>query len=300
MNELKSREFKKKLFISVYLLPPFILYVIAVLYPNIYSVFLSFFSWDGLSPNKVFVWIENFKSIIKDEIVWKALYNNLYFSLWTMLFVITLALFFAFIIVRKDFREKKLYKVLFFFPNIMSIVIVSLLWLFVYNPSFGLLSGAMKSLGMEDLIRVWLGEINIVRKALIVPQVWSAVGFYMLIYIASLQNIPKTLYEAAYLDGANERQQFFKISLPLVWNNIRTTIIYFFAMSFNGGFSLITIMTNGGPNRESEVLVTYMYQRAFASAQYGYGAAISVLILSFTFAVYFLLTKVIRSEVYEY
>lgn len=296
----KRINFNRNAFIAIYIIPAFLLYFLGVLLPNILAVLLSMGKWNGFTMDFGWVGLDNYRTLITDPLILKAFLNNMYFAVFSMAFTIAIALCFAAIFCSGSFREGKLYKSIYFFPNIMSIVVISMLWKFIYNPSFGLLNGFLKGIGLERLSRVWLGDLETVKIALLVPQIWMSIGLYMLIYIAAIQNITNDIYEAAIIDGAGRISQFFGITLPLLWNVIKITMVYFMANALNAGFALIKIMTGGGPNNESIVLTTYLYQQAFQGANFGYGAAIGTLILVIGLGFYLFVEKVFKSENYQY
>ena len=297
-RKLRSEKFYRKGFILLNVVPIFTLFCIGILLPNLFSVILSFFKWNGLSWNFKFMGLENYKDMFSDPIVWKAFWNNMYFAFFTMLLTITIGLAISAILCNNTVRHSRFFMAIFYFPNVMSSVVVSLLWKFMYDPQFGIINAVLRGVGLDSWAKIWLGDIHTVRPALVVPQVWSCIGLYLLIYTATIKGINPSLYEASPLDGASKVKQF--TTLPLIWPTIRMTLVYFMAGALNTGFAFIRIMTNGGPNRESEVLTSYLYERAFTQGNYGFGAAIGVVILIIGFAFYFLIEKVFKSEVYEY
>jgi N-acetylglucosamine transport system permease protein len=295
-----DRKFYRDGFIFIYVFPAFLLYLIGILLPNIAAVLMSFIRWDGFTFNFKWVGTANYAKMLGDPMILKAFLNNMYFAFFTMAFTIAIALFFAAVFCKSNLRETPVYKTIYFFPNIMSMVVISLLWSFMYNPQFGLINSLLKALGLESLTRVWLGDLSIVKAAIIVPQVWMSVGLYMLIYIAAIQNITNDLYEAATIDGASMIKQFFRITLPLIWDIIKVTMVYFMANALNAGFTIIKIMTNGGPNNETIVLSTYLYNTAFQNVNFGYGASIGTFILVIGLCFYLFIEKVLKSESYQY
>lgn len=294
------RNFNRRGFIFIYVFPAFLLYFLGILLPNIIAVLMSFMRWNGFTFDFKWVGLVNYQKLLKDPLILKAFLNNMYFALFTMIFTIIIALFFASVFCNKSIKEAPLYKAVYFFPNVMSVVVVAMLWKFMYNPQFGIITAGLKALGLESLTRVWLGDLGTVKPALIIPQVWMSVGLYMVIYISAIQNITNDLYEAATIDGAGKVIQFFKITLPLVWNIIKITMVYFMANALNAGFALIKIMTNGGPNNESIVLTTYLYQNAFQNSDFGYGASIGTFVLVIGLCFYLFVEKVLKSENYQY
>jgi len=298
-RRIGTKEFNRRAFILLTVVPGFVYFCIFIIFPNILAILLSLYKWNGMSWKFNWVGTYNYKKLFKDPIFYKALGNNVYFALVSMALVIVIALFLAAIMSNKSIKRVGFFRSIFYFPNVMSVVVVSLMWKFMYDPQLGIINVVLRGLGFENLARIWLGDINTVRPALVVPQVWGGVGLYILVYMTTMRSINPNVYESAEIDGASKIRQFFSITLPLIVPTIRTTMIYFMAGALNGGFALVRIMTNGGPNRESTVLTSYLYEKAFTTSDYGYGAAIGVFILIVGFIMYFLIEKIFKSEVYE-
>lgn len=286
---------KKKGFIAIYLIPTLILYGVFCLYPCIKALFMSLCSWSGFSDDIKFVGMANFKRLIADPVVWEALKNNLFILVFCTLFTFTLALLFALMVAKSKRKIHKGFRIIYFIPYVMSISVVSVLWMFIYNPSFGLLNEFLNKIGLEKLTHVWLGEESVIMGALTVPLVWINVGFYMIMFIAAILNISEDCYEAAAIDGANKRQQFWNVTIPGIWQEIRTSLIFFCVTAFNYSFELVYVMTKGGPNRSSELLTTYLYQNAFTYSDYGYASAIGALLFGILFLIIFIIMQIMKA-----
>ena len=282
---------KKKSLIILYLIPTLIIYGVFCVYPCLKSLFLSLCSWSGFSDEITFVGLENFRRLVKDPIVWKALGNNLFILVFCTLFTFTLALAFAVMVTKSRRRYHKGLRIIYFIPYVMSIAVVAVLWTFIYNPSFGLVNGFLEKIGLSALQHVWLGESDVIMGALVVPLVWINVGFYMVMFIAAILNISEDCYEAAAIGGANKRQQFWHVTIPGIWQEIRTSLVFFCVTAFNYSFELVYVMTKGGPNRASELLTTYLYEHAFTYSDYGYASAIGVLLFAVLFLIIFIIMK---------
>ena len=289
-----------KSFIAVNLLPTLILYDVFYIYPFLKTFYVSLFSWRGLSKNMKFIGFANFAKLFKDPIIWKATKNNLFFLFWGTIVIFLFSLFFSTVMARKKFKEMGFYRIVFFFPNMLSIIVVGLIWKFIYNPSFGILNTVMEFLGLGKYIKVWLGDPSTVMGALVVPQAWMYIGFYMLLFFAAMQNIPEELYESAKLDGAGEIRQLFSITIPLIWETMRTAFVFFVINAFSKTFNLVFVVTRGGPSRSSELLTTYLYQNAFQFSDFGYATAIGVYLFVILFVISFIVLKFTKAETYEY
>ncbi|MEG1636538.1 MAG: sugar ABC transporter permease, partial [Cellulosilyticaceae bacterium] len=195
-----------------------------------------------------------------------------------------LSLFFAAALTQSKLKEKNFYRVIFFFPNVLSIVVIGVLFKNIYEPNTGILNSLLKGVGLENLTHAWLGESKTVLWAIVIAMVWQAVGYYMVMYMAGMDGISPELYEAADIDGASKFTQFFKITIPMIWSIIRVTIVFFITSTLNMSFLFVNVMTNGGPNSQSEVLLTYMYRQAFTNSNFGYAMAIAVVIFVLAFA----------------
>ena len=153
---------------------------------------------------------------------------------------------------------------------------------------------------MDGLVHQWMGEPKIVLYSVIFALVWQAIGYYMVMYMASMAAIPEDLYEAASIDGATQIQSFFTVTLPLIWSNIRTTLTFYIISTINLSFLFVQIMSDGGPNGTTEVFLNYMYKQSYGAGAYGYGMAIGVVVFLFSFALSAIVNKITDREVLEF
>lgn len=214
--------------------------------------------------------------------------------------IMVLALFIAVALTQLKIKEAPFYRIVFFFPNIMSIVVIGILWTFIYNPSMGLVNSGLEFLGLESLARPWLGSETWALPSLVLPSIWAGIGLFMLILMGAISNISKSYYEAAEIDGASEWQQFWKVTLPLIWPQIKISILYIVITTLNGSFIIVQVMTGGGPNNSTHVMGSYLYQQAFVQYNFGYGATIGVMILILSLITVLILQFLMRSEKTEY
>lgn len=278
LASIKSERIRKSAIFLLFVLPALALYIYMVAIPFFKTFYYCFTDWNGMTDTYNFVNLENFDKLIHDGKIWQSLKHNLVFCVVGGILTFGIALFNAAVITQSKLRERQLYRIIFFFPNILSVVIVAVIWSFVFNPSFGILNAAMEFLGLGDYIRVWLGDKSTVVFALIVPWVWMSVGFYMVLFISAIEGIPASLLEAAEIDGANSVQKFFRITMPLLKETTKTALVFFFINAFSGVFTLVNVMTNGEPAGASEVLTNYMYRTAFQHNRFGYATAIGVFV----------------------
>lgn len=277
---MKTAKRQRIILFLLFAIPGLILFIYLFAIPFLETFYYCFTDWNGISKTFNFVGIENFARLLKDKYIWIALWNNIKFCVIGGALTFGLAIFDAVAITQGKLREKHLYRVVFYIPNILSAVIISMLWMFIYNPNSGLLNGLLNGLGLEDWTRIWLGDKQTVVPCLIAVWVWMSMGFYMVMYISAIEGIPAELFEAADIDGATVWSKFRFITWPLVIETTKTSLVFFFINAFSGCFTLVNVMTEGGPARSSEVLSHYMYSTAFAQSQFGYASAIGVFIFA--------------------
>ena len=286
-----------------FLLPALVLYGAFVLWPYAQAIYVSFTSWRGVSPSKPWVGLDNYERAWNDPRLTDALSRNAQILIVLPLVTIAIALTFAALFTQGSnaIRGASFYRVVFFFPQVISAVIVGILWSYVYHPNVGLLNGVLGAVGLGSLERAWLGNPTTILWAIVAVAVWSSVGFYMVIYIASMQSIPTSFYEAATLDGANRWTTFKDFTFPLIWETLRTTLIYIgiIALDF---FVLVQVMTGGGvgSGRRAEVAALYLYNQAFDRSRWGYASAIGVILLVLTLLLSVVIMRLTRRETYEF
>ena len=292
-------ERQKYRLIVPFLLPALLLYSLFVVYPALRSMWVSLHFWRGLSANMQFVGLFNFQKMVEDEIFWTALGHNLIYLATLPLAIIALALFFAFL-VTQGIRGAHFFRITFFFPQVISLVAVGVLWSFVYHPTIGILNAILELVGLGGLTRAWLGDVGTVLPAVGAVVVWHAVGFYMVLLIAAMQQIPTDFYEAARLDGASAWQLFRHVTFPLLWDTTQVAFV-FLAIGALDMFAITqTMLIEGGPNRAGEVLATYLFRAAFVQSAFGYATAIAVTLFAIKFVFSALTLTLARRERLEY
>ena len=269
---------RSRLSVLVFLIPPLALYGIAVLFPILQSLFLSFFEWDGISP-MTFVGAENYiKMLTGDTVFWKAFGNTLGYVAICLVLQLGGALIVASLLTVLR-RGREVVKTFYLLPAVISTVAIAFLFQRVYSlDPVGLINQVLAFIGLGNLQNAWLSDVSTVLAAVSLPEGWRFTGLYMLIIYAALLAVPAELEEAAKLDGASWWQTFWRIRFPYirpVW--ITTTILA--TTNALRGFDIPYLLTNGGPGQSSELLTTYMYKTAFTSTNYGYASAISVFVV---------------------
>ncbi|WP_446215840.1 carbohydrate ABC transporter permease [Micromonospora sp. IBHARD004] len=290
-----------------FLLPPLVLYGIFVLSPYLQAFQISTTDWLGYSAQADPVGLANFRTLLHDGYVWNALKNNAFLLALVPVLTIALGLFFATMLTmggRKGragvsgVRGTSVYRLVYFFPQVLSVVIIALLWKEIYHPNSGLLNGALRAVGLPA--PTWLGDPRFAFWCVLAVMVWSNVGFYVVLFGAAMQAIPRDIYEAVLLDGASRAVMLRKITIPLLWDTVQVAWIYL-AIAALDGFILVQLMTNGGPNFSSDVIGNRMYDTAFGSeTKFGYASAIGVVMFFLTLSVAVLALRAARRDRIEY
>ncbi|MFB5662172.1 carbohydrate ABC transporter permease [Alteribacillus sp. HJP-4] len=287
-------------FLAFCIVPTLMLFLIFTVYPLVSGLYYSFFDWSGSSANREFIGFANYSTLLSDNIFPRAVLHD-YFLVVTKVFgIMILATFFAVALTQLKIKEAPFYRVIFFFPNIMSVVVIGILWTFIYNPNLGIINSGLSFLGLEQLTRPWLGDPDTALASLVLPSVWAGIGLFMLMLMGGILNIPKSFYEAATVDGAGEWQQFWKVTVPLVWPQIKNSILYIVITTLNGSFIIVQVMTEGGPDNATQVMGSYLYQQAFVRNNFGYGATIGVAILIISLFTVIVLQKFLKREKIQY
>jgi ABC-type sugar transport system permease subunit len=270
---------------ALFLLPAAIVLVLFMGVPMVNAIILSFQSWNGMSP-PVWAGLNNYATLFKDKLFLVALGNTAYFTIITVIFQSTIPLLIA-SLLNSGVRGSTVFRTLYFMPVIISLAISGLLWAMIYEPNFGVLNSTLRSIGLGGLAQLWLANRATVMPSVIIVSIWQSLGFYLVIYFAALQNIPRELYEAASIDGANAWQRFMNVTVP----GLRPVIVLVIVLNTINGvkvFDQIWVMTAGGPNHASDTLGTYLYSMAFgamgsSNPQFGYATSIAIVILLLSF-----------------
>lgn len=290
-------------FIFCCLAPAVILFAIFMLIPTIDVFRMSLYKWGGYTAEKTFVGLDNFKTLLQSEKFYQAFQNSVLLIVIVTIVTFAMAIIFAAILTREKLKGQTFFRVVFYIPNILSVVVISAIFSAIYDPNQGLLNSFLNLFRGQDGVDnpiLWLGSQKLVIYSIIIAMVWQAIGYYMVMYMASMANIPDSLYESASLEGAGRIKQFFSITLPLIWTNIRTTLTFFVISTINMSFLMVKAMTNGGPDGASNVFLSYMYQEAYTNSSYGYGMAIGVAVFLFSFALAAVLNAVTKREEIEF
>jgi multiple sugar transport system permease protein len=256
----------------IFLAPFLIFFSIFVVKAVASAVEMSFYDWQVLRPTRLFIGVENYIELFNDDVWWQALQNTVIFTIMTVTGTTIVALLAA-VAVTQPIRGQDFFRVLLYMPSLFSVGAVGLIWVWLLSNQFGIINYGLSFLGIQPIN--WLGDPSLVLPSLSLTTIWWGFGFPMLIFIAGLQGIPEHLYEAARIDGANGRQIFFNITLPL----LQPTILFVTVTGVIAQFQVYGqpfIMTTGGPGRASYTVIFYLYQAAWQAFRMGYGSAVAV------------------------
>ncbi len=288
-------------FVALCLSPAVILFTVFMVIPTINVFRMSLYKWGGYSNHKTFVGLDNFKTLFQDLKFFQSFQNTILLIVVATVFTMALALAFAAILSRERIAGQNFFRVIFYIPNILSVVVIAAIFSAIYDPSHGMLNSIISVFkGPKASPILWLGDQNIVIYSIAGAMIWQAIGYYMVMYMASMSSIPESLYECASLEGAGRFRQFFEITLPLIWTNIRTTLTFFIISTINMSFLFVKAMTSGGPDGSTEVFLSYMYKQAYTNSSYGYGMAIGVVVFVFSFALSAIVNQVTKREPLEF
>ncbi len=258
------------LWISLFLLPSLMGFLVFIIYPVFYSLGVSFTDWDLINPMK-FVGIKNYQSLVNDSTFWNSLKNTFLFIIGYLPSVMIIGLLVA-LLLNSKLCLKPVFRGVYFLPVVTSWVAVSLVWKWLFNPKYGLINYFLTMIGLHG--PNWLNDPKTAMLAIIITSVWKDIGFIMVLYLGGLQNISVSLYEAADIDGADKWHQFWKITLPM----LKQTTFFVSMISLINSFQVfdqVNIMTAGGPGDATTVLVQNIYNSAFKYSEMGYAAAMS-------------------------
>jgi len=271
------------------------LYTTLLLYPTVQSLIYSLQDWRGLSGS--FVGLANFAELLHDKTVLGGACNNLRFLALSVVLQLPIALTLAFMLSRRE-KVAGFYRFVYFIPGLIGSATMALLWGFIYEQRHGLLNNLMRSAGLSYIIQPWLSKDGIVQWAVAVPGVYMGAGFFIIIFMAAMSEIPESLYEAAAIDGAGGWQQLIHITLP----SIRGVYIMATVLAVTGALSAFTfpfILTQGGPLHRTETLTSYAVWQAFSNFRRGYGSAIAVFHFAIAVTATLLIRKLGRREQQE-
>lgn len=295
---MKNRQNRQKkaqplpvLFICISVLPAVILTLMFTIWPTVQALYLSFTNATSLGLNNKFVALDNYIYMFHDKSFIQALKNTAKLMAVVPVITIFCSLVLAFVLNQCKLKEMVLYRTLFYFPNIVSLTVVGIIWSFVFHPNVGIINKILGAVGLESLQRSWLGDSKTALWCIAFTLLWQAAGYYMVMHIAAMDGISPEIYESATLDGASAWRKLVSITMPLMKDIIGITFVLALSGTINLSFVLSQVMTGGGPNGASSVLLQYMYTQGFVNGNFGYAMAITVFTLAISVALSMLSRK---------
>ena len=288
------RSKERSRFIALCVAPAAILFFIFMVLPTVNVFRMSFFERGAYSPTETFVGLSNFKVLFQDAKFISAMQNTVLLIVTVTLVTFFFAIVFAAILTREKIRGQNFFRVIFYIPNILSVVVIAGIFSAIYKPENGMLNSILSAISGRDIMILWKDQ-QMVIISIIIAMVWQAIGYYMVMYMASMSAVPVDLYESASLDGAGRMAQFFQITLPLIWTNIRTTLTFFIISTINMAFLFVKAMVAKGM---ADVGLSFMYTQKDAGL-YGYAMAAGVVIFLFSFLLSAMVNKVTKRDVLE-
>jgi raffinose/stachyose/melibiose transport system permease protein len=267
---------RSRSFVVLALLPALLIFLVFAIIPIFWSGYYGFFDWKGLGAAK-FIGFNNYEMMLQDPVFWRALKNNLILVASAIIGQVPIALLLALLLLKNSWFNRILRSAVFL-PMVLSTVVVGLIWGYIYHPQIGLLNQVLELLGLDSWTRAWLSDPKINMFAVSIPINWANVGPYLIIFIAALQNISSEIDDAAKIDGAIGWRKLFYITLPIIWGTVVVTMVLCISGSLKA-FDHVIVMTGGGPAQSTELLATYMYNNSFTVYRYGYGSAVSTMII---------------------
>ncbi len=290
---------KKKIYPWWFVLVPVLLYVCFFLVPSLLGVFYSFTDWNSRSMGKVsFVGLKNYMEIFTSNKDYAfGIFNTLKFTVISNILKIVPALFLA-IMLQEGIRGKNVYRTILYLPSILPFMIIGLTFKSILNYNTGLLNTVLVTLHLGIFKQKWLSDLNVVWKSIYGVDAWRGIGYVMTIFLAGLNTIPQTYYEAAKIDGAGFWQRVRHVTLPMLSGAIMINLVFGLTYGLKV-FDVVYVLTNGGPGHATEVVTTYSYQ-LYSSGQYGMSTALNTVLLVITAVIGVLVVKTMsRQEVQQ-
>lgn len=286
---------RRKGFLLFCLAPATILFILFMIIPTLNVFRMSLFERGAYSPTETFVGLQNFATLFKDVKFITAMQNTLLLIVTVTVITFAFALVFAGILTREKIRGQNFFRIVFYIPNILSVVVIAGIFSAIYKPDeTGMLNNILSMLSGKTVAILWKDKPMVIV-SIIIAMVWQAIGYYMVMYMASMSAVSESLYESASLDGAGRLTQFFQITIPLIWTNIRTTLTFFIISTINMAFLFVKAMIAPGM---ADVGLSFMYNQKDAGL-YGYSMAAGVVMFLFSFALAGMVNWVTKRDVQE-
>jgi multiple sugar transport system permease protein/alpha-1,4-digalacturonate transport system permease protein len=257
----------------LFIAPNIILFFCFMVLPILYTFYISFNKWDLIGEPK-WIGLQNFVSLFSDKIFWTSLWNTLYYSVGTVPVTMAISLLFA-ILLNQKILFRAFFRSSIYMPVVVSTVVIGMLWTWIFNSEYGILNYVLNLMGFQSID--WLTNGKVAMIPVIITTIWTRTGYNMVIYLAGLQGIPQSYYEASLIDGANKLQQFIYITFPLLKSTNLFVLVMAIIYSFKS-FDIIYVMTRGGPGSSTTTIVQYIYKLAFESGKMGKASALGIIL----------------------
>ena len=281
-------------FIALCVAPATILFFLFMVMPTVNVFRMSLFERGAYSPTETFVGMNNFKVLFKDTKFITSMQNTILLIVTVTIITFFFAIVFAAILTREKIKGQNFFRIVFYIPNILSVVVIAGIFSAIYKPENGMLNSIFSLLAGQEIMILWKNHPMVIV-SVIIAMVWQAIGYYMVMYMASMSAVPVDLYESASLDGAGRLNQFFEITMPLIWTNIRTTLTFFIISTINMAFLFVKAMVAKGM---ADVGLSFMYAQK-DEGLYGYAMAAGVIIFLFSFTLSAVVNQVTRRDVLQ-
>jgi raffinose/stachyose/melibiose transport system permease protein len=277
----------------LYLAPALLFYLIFAFGPLIYTTWLSFFQWDGITVGK-WVGLDNYERVLSDPAIRSSFVHSLVLIVFYALVPCAFGLFLASVMAHSRIRGVGFFRAVLFLPQTIATVVVAIAWVWIYGQN-GPINQGLRAIGLGGLTRSWLGDFNLALPAVGLVGTWVMFGLCMVLFVAGIQKIPLTLYEAARVDGAGRLREFFAVTLPALRGELAValTLTTIFALRT---FDLVYVATSGGPGSTTTVPSFLVYQNAFANGRVGLASSVAVVLTAIIFAVAFVITRIVDRD----
>lgn len=286
-------------FVTIFgVITPLVIFAIFVGYPIVYTIYLSFFDWNGMAPVKTFIGLDNYRYLLGDKYFYTALLNNVKWVAVTLVFPVTFGLAIAYGLRSRILPAPALIRTAIFFPVTMSLISVGLMFLLILNPLFGALDTLLRSVGLGFLVMEWFGDYRIALYTLAVVSGWAFTGMPMIFYFAGLGDVPKETFDAAKIEGAGHLRMLTQVAIPQL-RPVTAVVVMLTLFESLRAFDLVAVMTKGAPFGTTNVLGYVVYLESFWNSRFGYGATLSVAILAISILLATLLMKTLMKGAFD-
>ena len=282
---------RRRLVCLLFTLPALAIVVTFFLFPMLRALLLSFTNWDGIARSYRWIGLDNFRTVISDSSFRQIVFNTLYLTIIYVPVLNVVALLLA-VGVYSAGKAGNLYKAMLFFPNLLSMTVIGLIWNIIYRYN-GLFNQFLKMVGLKALVQDWLGQVNTVLPAMSVTIIWFAVGYYLLIYLAGLNTVPVEIYESAEVEGVSAWQKLVRITIPLIAPSITINAVLS-TIGIVTLFDLPFVLTGGGPGFKSQTIAMHVYAYAFQQLRTSYALALAVILGAFAILITSLQLRFLR------